>query len=356
MITNKSRVALRDIPSLSQCVPTLAILTKRQILRIGSRRIEPIWPSCCEKLADKTRQYSLFLLGGKYLEMQKMDAMPVVKNTSWMLSLLALVLLVGCRGTPSPLDDSPSLLIYAGAASKPPTEELAAAFEAETGVKVSVIFGGSGYVLSQMKLSGKGDLFFPGSSDFMEIAKREGLVLPETEQRVVYLVNAINVQRGNPLGIRSLRDLCRPGIRLAIGQPDEVCVGAYAEEIIEANLSPTEQVQLRRNIVTYTESCDKTATVVALKTVDAVIGWRVFEYWNPDAIESIALHPDELLRIGYIPIAIATSCQQTTVAQRFIDYTLSDAGKAIFAKYHYLPTPEAALKVAGNRNLAIGNR
>lgn len=41
------------------------------------------------------------------------------------------------------------LMVFAGAASKPPTEEVAKAFEAKTGVKVDISFGGSGTVLSQ---------------------------------------------------------------------------------------------------------------------------------------------------------------------------------------------------------------
>jgi len=60
-----------------------------------------------------------------------------------------------------------------------------------------------------MKLSKKGDLYFPGSSDFMELAKKEDLVFPESEKIVVYLVSAINVQKGNPKGIHSLRDLTK---------------------------------------------------------------------------------------------------------------------------------------------------
>jgi molybdate transport system substrate-binding protein len=75
------------------------------------------------------------------------------------------------------------LLVFAGAASKPPTEEAAALYEKKTGVKVEVVFGGSGYVLSQMKLSRQGDVYFPGSSDYMELAKREGSVFSETERR-----------------------------------------------------------------------------------------------------------------------------------------------------------------------------
>src|SRR4030042_194717 len=88
-----------------------------------------------------------------------------------------------------------SLMVFAGAASKPPTEEAAKAFEAQTGVKVDVIFGGSGYVLAQMMLGKKGDIYFPGSSDFMETAKKKKVVYEETERKVVYLVPAINVRK-----------------------------------------------------------------------------------------------------------------------------------------------------------------
>lgn len=241
------------------------------------------------------------------------------------------------------------LLIYVGAASKPPTEEIVASFQKETGIKVKAIFGGSGYVMSQMKLSGKGDIYFPGSSDYMEIAKREKLVFPETEQQVVYLVNAINVQKGNPKNIQSLKDLCKPGIKVAIANPEGVCVGTYAVEIIEKNLSKTEKEQFRKNLSNYTESCDKTASAIVLKTVDAVIGWRVFQYWNPDLIETIPLKKEEIVRIGYIPIAVATYTQNRKQAQQFIDYVIGPKGKAIFKKYSYFSSPKEAEKYIGTK-------
>ncbi len=59
-------------------------------------------------------------------------------------------------------------------------------------------FGGSGKVLSQMKLAKQGDLYFPGSSDYMEKAKKDGDVIADTEAIIAYLVPAINVQAGNP--------------------------------------------------------------------------------------------------------------------------------------------------------------
>jgi molybdate transport system substrate-binding protein len=231
---------------------------------------------------------------------------------------------------------SDRILIYAGAASKPATEEIVKDFKEKTGIVADVIFGGSGFVLSQMKLSKKGDLYFPGSSDFMELAKKEDLVFPESEKIVVYLVSAINVQKGNPKGIHSLRDLTKDRIRVAIANPEMVCVGTYAVEIIEKNLTPSEKEKFKKNLVNYTESCEKTASVISLKAVDAVIGWRVFQYWDPERIESILLKPEAISRIGYIPIAISRFTEDKIAAQKFIDFLSSSHGKATFQKYHYL--------------------
>jgi molybdate transport system substrate-binding protein len=241
------------------------------------------------------------------------------------------------------------LLVFAGAASKPPTEEAARAFEKKTGIKVNITFGGSGFVLSQMTLAKKGDIYFPGSSDFMEIAKRKGLVFPESEKHVVYLVPAINVQKGNPKGIRTLRDLTTPGLRVAIASPDAVCVGLYAVEIIEKNLKPDELAAFRKNLVNYTESCEKTATAISLKAADAVIGWRVFQYWDPERIETIPLKKEEIMRIGYIPIAISKFTANRPLAQRFIDFILSDEGRTIFKKNHYFMNPDEAFTWIGEK-------
>lgn len=241
----------------------------------------------------------------------------------------------------------PPLLVFAGAASKPPLEELAQSFEKKTGQRVEVVFGGSGYVLSQMRIARRGDIYFPGSSDFMEVAKRQGAVLPETERRVVYLVPSINVQTGNPKGIHGLRDLLRPGIRVAIANPENVCVGTYAVEIVESAFTPEERAQFRANLLNYTESCEKTATAVSLKAVDAVLGWSVFQHWDPARIQTIPLPPERIRRIGYLPIVVSTFTKQREAAQRFVDFVTSPEGRAVFAKFHYFASPEEAIKWVG---------
>lgn len=233
-------------------------------------------------------------------------------------------------------------------------EEIVKAFERKERVKLNVIFGGSGFVLSQMILSKKGDIFFPGSSDFMEKAKDKGVIYPETEKPVVYLVPAIVVPKGNPKGIKSLKDLAKNRIKVIMANPKDVCVGLYAVEIIENNFNEWEKEAFKKNLLNYTESCEKTATAISLGAADAAIGWSVFQYWDRERIEVIPLKFHEVKRIGYIPIAISKFTRNRAMAQKFIDFVTSKEGKAIFKKHGYYTSPEEAFYEIGGKKVVGG--
>ncbi len=236
------------------------------------------------------------------------------------------------------------ILAFCGSASEVPMEEAARLFEQKTGIKVELNWGGSGSVMSQMKLAKRGDLFIPGSPDYMNMAISEGLVDPNTVKIIAYLVPTINVQKGNPLKIKELRDLARPGVRVAIGNPESVCVGLYAVEVLEKNglLKAVE-----KNIVTHGASCSATAALINLKKVDAILGWNVFEQWNPDKTESIFLKPEQVPRLAYIPAAITKNFAENRAgAQAFINFLTSPEGRAIFTKYGYPASEKDVRKFA----------
>ena len=237
---------------------------------------------------------------------------------------------------------------FCGSASKPALEECAGIFEKNTGIKVNLIMGGSGTVLSQMKLSKKGDIYIPGSPDYMDLAKKDGLVYTETEKYLAYLVPSIIVQKGNPKNIRTLSDLSQAGLKVAIGNPRSVCVGLYAYEIFER---AGQLENIKSNIVTFAESCDKTALLVSLKKVDAVMGWDVFEKWNPDNSEAVYLQVEEIPRIAYIPAAVSKYTKNRKAAQQFIDFISGKAGQSVFKKWGYIESEEAAKKIASNATI-----
>lgn len=262
-----------------------------------------------------------------------------------------LVVLVACTmmtlPTSSPAHGEERLLFMCGAAAAPVADLLAKGFEAKTGVKVDVNTGGSGMLLSQIKLAKKGDVYFPGSIDFIEQAKAEGLIDPTTIAPVVYLVPAILVQPGNPHGIKSLKDLCRPGLKVIIANPETVCLGVFATEMVEKLFTPEEKKAFRANLINYTESCEKTANAISMKAADAILGWSVFQHWNPDLIEAVKLSPDEVIRISYLAVAMPLCAENPKRAKEFIEYMKSPEGLEQFEKFKYFTTPEEALAYLG---------
>lgn len=252
--------------------------------------------------------------------------------------LLILIPISGCAK-----GEQKTITAFVGAASKPAMEEAAQTFKAKTGIRVYCSYGGSGIMLSQMKLSKSGDLYIPGSPDYMIKAERDGVVDPESVKRISYLIPVIAVQHGNPKNIRTLSDLARPGIRVGIGNPEAVCVGLYAIEILGHNHLLTE---VSKNIITHAESCEKVATLLALKSVDAVIGWHVFHDWDPDTIDVVYLRSEQLPRIAYIPGAVTMFSQYRDSAQNFLDFLVSSQGQEIFHKWGYIATESEAKKLA----------
>lgn len=232
---------------------------------------------------------------------------------------------------------------FIGSVTKPVMEKIITLYQEKTNVEVIVQYGGSGTLLSQMKLSQMGDIYLAGSPDFMEKAKKEKIVDPASIKIVAYLIPSINVQKGNQKKILSLRDLTREDIQLVIANPQTVCVGLYAIEVFETNkLSDL----IKPRIKSYTESCEKTANLIALGGADAVMGWEVFANWEPDKIETILLKPEEIPRISYIAIAVSTFAKNKKLAEDFVNFVVSSAGKKKFKEKGYLTDEQDARKYA----------
>jgi molybdate transport system substrate-binding protein len=218
-------------------------------------------------------------------------------------------------------------------------EEIAARFEQEKGIRVNMIFGGSGTLLSQIELSKQGEIYLPGSPDYIIIAERKRLVIEKSDRIVAYLIPAIITPAGNPANIQSLQDLTRPGVRIGIGNPETVCLGLYGVEILERN---DLLVPVMKNVVTFGGSCSKTANLAAMNKVDAILGWRVFHFWNPDRMDYVRLAPEDIPRISYIPISIPVYTKDVALSKAFIEFVLSPLGRSVYEEYGYLTSLEEA--------------
>lgn len=245
----------------------------------------------------------------------------------------------GC--TASQRSSTPRITLFSAVALKPPLEELRRHYQVRTGIEVEVTYGASGALLSQMVLAQRGDLYIAASQDFMDYAEREGAVVPATRQVLAYLVPAILVAKGNPKGIQGLSDLARPGIRVGIGNPQAVAAGALALEILEQ--SGMKQA-IEERVVTQTRNVEELAAILALGQIDAALGWDVMAAWAPEKIEVVHLPPQQVPRLGHVPVAVSAYSRNREAAEGFISLLTSAEGKAILKRYGYMVDREDALR------------
>lgn len=258
-----------------------------------------------------------------------------------MVRLLTLYILLASAIPLQALAEQP-IVVFAGAAAQPPLEESAQAFQAKTGTPVILHLGGSGAMLNQVRLTGQGDIYIPGSPDYMQKAVDFDLVTKDPVT-IAYLVPALLVAKGNPLGIESLEDLKRENLRIGLADPDGVCVGLYAIEMLHANhLLDT----VRPNLKGMVESCAKAAAMIPLNMVDVVIGWREFATWQPDTMEVILPLPEEIPRLAYVPGATLRKSMNPDGAEAFLAFLSSREGQSIFQKWGYLTAEAEARKFA----------
>lgn len=263
--------------------------------------------------------------------------------------LIVIVLSVAGTGLLSkPQDNSKrELIVFAGAAAAPLYREAASIFESKYGVKVLLNIGGSGGLLTALEITRTGDVYIPGSPEYLVLANQRGIVnFTESPPRILaYMVPAIIVQKGNPQNITALEDLAKPRIRIGIADPKSVCVGLYAEELLKG-CGLWEAVS--KNIIVYAQSCEALANLIPLSAVDAIIGWHVFYYWYPDKADIVWIEPTKISKIGYIAGSVTTFSKNKDLAEKFLDFLTSEEVRSMWARLGYLPTFEDAKVHAPN--------
>jgi molybdate transport system substrate-binding protein len=268
------------------------------------------------------------------------------KRTMFLVILLILFSFISLQAYAVAADE---LMVFCGAAFKRPIEDIQELFQTKTGIKLNMIYAGVGTLFSQMLFAKQGDIFVAPSPDIMEKAAAKGLLIKGSVKNLGYVVPCINVVKGNPKNIKALKDLARPGLKVAIGNPELVYVGTLAVELIEKNLTKEEKNSFRANIVTFAEDFNKLSTYLILKQVDAIIGFHYLEGWYPDKVETIKLNPDQIQRIGSGKIGILTNSNKKELSQKFVDFVTSDEAKTIFHKYKYFGSPDEAFTWIGEK-------
>lgn len=226
---------------------------------------------------------------------------------------------------------SAELLLFAGAGLRQPTDRLINMFEKDTGHSVRATYGGSGQIMSAILASGQGDLFMPGAFFYIETLQKKGRI--DSLRKLMAHTPVIGVNTHKRQEIRSFDDLGRPGVRLALGDPEAMAFGRVARQIVSR--SPLKSAILN-NVVVYGATVKQLALYVAQGDVDAAIIGRADAFQFRDRVQMIPV-PEAYFRAETIAVAVLKPPRHPDAARRFCDFMASPAGIKVFKEAGFLP-------------------
>ena len=222
-----------------------------------------------------------------------------------------------------------TLTVYCAAGLKKPVEAIAQAYQKEAGVEVRLQYGGSGTLLSQLRVAKQGDLFIAADEGALGDARKADVireVLPLAKQHPV-----IAVRTGNPKNIRVIADLLRSDVKLALANPEAASISRLSKSVLGETWT-----QLAARAAVMKPTVTEVAADLALGTVDAAILWdaTVAQFKGTEPVEAPELSP----RIENASAAVLSFSAQPTAALRFARYLAApEKGAATFQANGFTP-------------------
>lgn len=224
-----------------------------------------------------------------------------------------------------------SVMVFCAAGLKKPVEEIAAAYQKETGVEVRLQYGGTGTLLSQIKVTQQGDLLIAADDGALADAKK--MDVTREEVRLVRQRPVLAVATGNPKQLTSLTALKQDGIKLALPNPEAASIGRVTQKLLGA-----EWDALAAKAAVMKPTVTEIAADLSLGAVDAAIVWDsvITQFKGLEKVELPEL-------AGHQEFATATvlkACKQPAEALKFARYlSAPEKGGATFKKQGFTPVP-----------------
>jgi molybdate transport system substrate-binding protein len=226
--------------------------------------------------------------------------------------------------------------LLAGAGLRQATDVLTARFEALTGHRVLTSYDGSGRLLARVRASGEGDLFMPGALFYIEHLRKEGRVRAVRPVAAHTPVVGVSRDRDSAEAVQVFEDLTRPGVRIALGDPDAMAFGRTAREILRrAGL----EERVLKNVTVYGGTVKQLALYVARGDVDAAVIGRADAFQFRERIRIVPI-PPAWFQSEIIAVAVLDSARRPDVAEQLSAYLASDEALEVFREFGFLPLEE----------------
>jgi molybdate transport system substrate-binding protein len=184
------------------------------------------------------------------------------------------------------------------------------------------------------------DVFISASNTYTNTLRSGGYFLNSTVRPLTTNYVVVILPASNPGNIKTLSDLARPGVKIALGDK-AVPVGTAAYAVL-GNLAKSTfgekwNASVFDNVVTYENAEPGVATKVALGEVDAGFVYEsTFTAAPKDTYRAITIPKADNYLQTYT-IGVLQQTRNSGVAQEFEDFMLSSVGQQILRDYGFRP-------------------
>lgn len=224
------------------------------------------------------------------------------------------------------------ITLFCAAGLKHAIDPIAKQFEVDTGIQVSLQYGPSATLLTQLQVAKTGDLYLAADEQTMEDAVKLNLVDEVIPVATQYPVLA--VRQGNPHNIRRIEDLLKDGVKVALPNPNTASIGRVTQGV----LGDETWAQLEKQASVIKASVTEIAADLAIGAVDVALLWNStvaqFKGLEMVVIPSLQAEPEPT------SIALLKFAQSTPAAFKFVRYlTAPDKGNPVLTEHQLTPVP-----------------
>ena len=218
-------------------------------------------------------------------------------------------------------EDQPKLLLFAGAMLRPAIEKTLKEFEAREGIpSITTVYNGCGILVGQMHATHP-DVYFSCDTSFMKQVQP----LFDSPEAISANKMVILVAKGNPMGIHSLRDLAKPGLKLGIGNEQQCALGWLTHNVLDrAKLCEA----IEENHPVRSPTGDFLVNQTRTGALDAAIVYESNTTFVKEALDIIPIDLDQQFAVQ--PIAVGRNSKHKYLAERMLDAIRTPASEKRF--------------------------
>jgi molybdate transport system substrate-binding protein len=230
------------------------------------------------------------------------------------------------------------LIVYAASSLTGALNDIGKAFQAANpGTQVVFNFAGSQDLRTAIEQGAKADVFASADATNMDKLVSLGLVQGQAQ---VFATNrlVVIVPRDNPAGIKDLRDLAKPNVKLDVADAS-VPVGNYTLQALDklsadALFGADFKSRVLSRVVSKENNVKQVVSKVVLGEADAGVVYATDAQAAADKLTALNI-PDPFNIVATYPIAALKESAHPALADKFIAFMLSASGQTILRQYGF---------------------